>query len=124
MMDLFLRHNEVGVLDLDMSSGDIALCPTEYYCIAQTITIRLKTLAGEWFLDTSVGIPYLTEILGHKLNERFLRHLIMPEIQTIPGVLEITNFKAEEKADRGLTISFAVLMSDGAKRSFKESMGV
>jgi hypothetical protein len=124
MMDLFLRHNDVGVLDLDMSSGDIALCHTEPDCIAQTITIRLKTLAGEWFLDTSVGIPYLTEILGHKLNERFLRHLIMPTLQTTLGVLEITNFKAEEKADRNLSISFAVLMSDGGKQSFKESIGV
>jgi hypothetical protein len=120
MIDLALQKNDLGIVDLSIVEGDLSITNA----IAQTITIRLKTLAGEWFLDTSVGIPYLTEILGHKLNERFLRHLIIPTLQTIPGVLEITNFKAEEKADRSLSISFAVLMSDGAKQSFRESMGV
>src|ERR1700692_1597038 len=98
MMDLFLRHNEVGVLDLDMSSGDIALCPTEYYCIAQTITIRLKTLSGEWFMDTSVGIPYLTEIFGQKRSPLFIRQAILPHIEAIPGVKQVTDFKIEEQA--------------------------
>ena len=124
MMDLVLRKNDLGIVDLSIVDDDFALCPTDKDAIAQTITIRLKTLAGEWFLDTTLGIPYLTEILGHKYHERSLRHLIMAEIQTILGVLEITNFKAEEKAHRSLSISFMAIMSDGHKQSFKESIGV
>ena len=124
MMDLALRKNDLGIVDLGIVDGDFTLCPTDKDTIAQTITIRLKTLAGEWFLDTTLGIPYLTEILGHKYHERSLHHLIMAEIQTIPGVQEITNFRAEEKAYRSLSISFMAIMSDGRKQSFKESIGV
>lgn len=124
MMDLFLRYNESGTLDLDMSNGDIAICPTQSDYIAQTIATRLKIIEGEWFLDTSLGIPYFTQVFGHKRNERFIRQLIMPEIQSIPGVREINNFTTEESPNRRITISFETVMNDGIALSFKESIGV
>lgn len=124
MMDLFLRHNQWGTLDLDMSNGDIAICPTQSDYIAQIIATRLKIIEGEWFLDASLGIPYFTQVFGHKRNERFIRQLIMPEIQSIPGVREITNFTTEESPNRRLTISFEAVMDDGTALSFKEFIGV
>ena len=101
MMDLALDNN-----DLSYSCGDLSLCANDTLAIAQAISIRLKTLAGEWFLDSQIGLPYLTEILGQKRNDRFLRHAIVPVIESVPGVSEIANFSVEQTADRGITISF------------------
>ena len=98
--------------DLEISNGDLQLCATDSDAIAQLISIRLKTLAGEWFMDTSIGIPYLTEILGKKRNDRFLRHVILGQIETIPGVAQITDFKVQEESLRTLTISFNVILNN------------
>jgi hypothetical protein len=119
MMDLWLQQN-----DLKITNGDVTICPTDNHTIAQTITIRLKTLAGEWFLDTSLGIPYLTEIFGHKRNVRFIRQIILPEITSVSGVREVKDFTAQEMPNRKLLISFTVALSNGVHIPINESIGV
>lgn len=119
MMDFCLRNH-----DLEVSNGDFALCPTEVDSIAQAMTIRIKTLAGEWFLDTSIGVPYLTEILGQKRNERFIRQMLLPEIQAVHGVQHIKDFEAKEEPHRKLSISFAAVLTDGSQFQIEESIGV
>ena len=36
--------------------------------VAQRLLIRLRNFEGEWFLDTSYGVPYWS-ILGHKIKK-------------------------------------------------------
>ncbi len=98
--------------DIKISNGDFQLCCSDTDAIAQAISIRLKTLAGEWFLDTTIGIPYFTEILGKKRNDRFLRHLLLSQIENTPGVRQITDFKADQDSPRGLKISFNVVLNN------------
>jgi hypothetical protein len=119
MMDLWLQQN-----DLEIVNGDFILCPTDTHAIAQAITIRLKTLAGEWFLDTSQGIPYFTEIFGHKRNERFIRQMILPEIEAVSGIHQVKDFNVKEELNRKITISFNAVLSDGAHIPINESIGV
>lgn len=119
MMDLLLENQDLGITD-----GDLAVCPTDTTCIAQTIATRLKVIQGEWFLDGSLGVPYFTQIFGHKRGERFIRQLIMPEIQAVQGVREVTSFKTSEQPNRSLSISFEATLTDGTKQSFNESIGV
>jgi hypothetical protein len=124
MMDLWLRNNEVGVLDLVIIDGDIVISPTDTYAIAQAIIIRLKTLAGEWFFDISQGIPYLTEIFGHKRNDRFIRQIILPEVEAVSGVHQVKDFSLQEASNRKLLISFTIALSNGIHIPINESIGV
>jgi hypothetical protein len=116
-MDLMLKHN-----DLQINSGDFSICTTDTEAIAQAIAIRLKIIQGEWFMDASLGIPYFTEIFGQKRNERFIRQVVLPEIQSVLGVREITSFTTHEHSDRTLTISFEAVLTDGTVHAFSESV--
>jgi hypothetical protein len=119
MMDLFLCDQDVKIVE-----GDLAICPTDADTIAQAIVIRLKTLAGEWFLDSALGIPYFTEIFGHKRNSRFIRQLLLPEIEAVPGVHQVKDFEVHEKTNRQLLIKFNAVLSSGTVVTINESMGV
>lgn len=118
MMDFSLGNN-----DLEIAEGDLAICRTDTHAVAQAITIRLKTLAGEWFLNTALGIPYLTEIFGHKRNGRFIRQVILLEIEAVPGVYQVRDFEVQEKTNRTLLISFIAISSDGTAINVNESIG-
>jgi hypothetical protein len=119
MMDFSLQH-----CDVEIAHGDISLCPTDSACVAQTITTRLKIIEGEWFLDASLGIPYFTQIFGHKRSAHYVRELMVPELLTIRGVLAIDNFSASIETNRRLKITFDAKLNNGTTQSFKEFMGV
>jgi hypothetical protein len=120
MMDFSLEHN-----DLEISNGDICLCPSNVEATAQLIAIRLKTMAGEWFLDANIGLPYLTQVLGKKRNDRFLKGLITKEIQAVADVKELSHFSFDEgESLRSITINFHAKLSDQSVISIRESIGV
>lgn len=118
-MDLLLAGQDLAIIH-----GDLALCQDDKLALAQTISIRLKTLSGEWFMDTSVGIPYFSEIFGQKRSSLFIRQAILPYIEAVAGVKEVVDFKIEEQKDRKVFISFTVILSDSTKIKFNESVGV
>jgi|JI10StandDraft_1071094.scaffolds.fasta_scaffold310486_2 hypothetical protein len=115
----FMLHEK----DLSIEQGDFVLCPTDSDALAQTISTRLKILAGEWFLDESLGIPYFTGIFGQKRNERFIRQVVLPEIQTIPGISSINDFQIEEFG-RTLRLSFTAIADGGFPIQIKEAIGL
>ncbi len=120
MMDFSLRDR-----DLEIINGDFALCQSEAHAIAQAITIRLRTLAGEWFLDTRAGIPYLSHILGKKQSERLLRKLISEAVKSLPSVITIKEFVVKAgPGERSITISFNAVLSDQSAIAINESIGV
>lgn len=119
-MDFSLRN-----YDLEITNADFALCQSEAHAIAQAITIRLRTLAGEWFLDTRAGIPYLSHILGKKQSEPLLRKLISEAIKSLPGIITIKEFVVKTgPGERSITISFNAVLSDQSTIVINESIGV
>jgi hypothetical protein len=59
--------------------------------VAQAVQTRLFLIAGEWFLDTSTGVPYSTEILGY--GTEATRDIAIQEIiLETQGVTEITDY--------------------------------
>jgi hypothetical protein len=119
-MDFLLHHH-----DLTIAKGDLAICATDTEAIAQTIAVRLKTLEGEWFLDTTIGIPYLSEILGHKRSDRLLRTCVTQEILAVAGVKELTDFSFDHDRDsRSVTIKFTAVLSSNTTITINESMEI
>jgi len=50
--------------DITITDGDLVLTTTNTEMCVQTLGITLNTYQGEWFLDTTFGVPYLQEIVG------------------------------------------------------------
>jgi hypothetical protein len=119
MMDFLLKHQ-----DLDINNGDFSLCSTDNDALAQTIAIRLKTFAGEWFLDTRCGLPYLSQVFGQPHGERAVRKLIADELKAVPGIAEVRDISIERReADRKVNVRFNAILTNKTALSINESIG-
>lgn len=53
---------------------------------------RIKSYQGEWFLDTSSGVPWLQDILGRAQNVDLAESIIKATLIETPGVTDISEF--------------------------------
>ena len=98
--------------DIKLYNGDLALTQPKEQSI-QEIKIRLQLWRGEWFLDITAGLPYLTEILQKRVNIDTVAALFKNEILAADGVTEILEFSIEYTSDRTMTISFKAASEEG-----------
>lgn len=81
--------------------------------VAQAIRIHLKTWAGQWFLDTEHGVPYVREIFGKK-NIQMIEAVLRSEILSVPGVSSITSFAlVRNDLTRQLSVEFECVTTEG-----------
>lgn len=89
---LSLAENESGIPDLHLDeTGNLALV-RDAEAVGQHVNQRLKTFEGEWFLDTSAGVPWLSEIMGRQFDSVLAETVMKAEIAETHGVVEITEF--------------------------------
>ena len=50
--------------DYVFGKGDSEFLVNSPSCVAQAIQAALGLTLGEWFLDVTLGVPYMTQILG------------------------------------------------------------
>lgn len=104
MLDLLLTADH----DLDTSALDLQMVDAAGQ-VAQQLKIKLKLWAGEWFLDTEFGTPYLQEILGKQLTLSGALAAIRTSILEVEGVRQILRFDYNfSNATRVLTVDFEV----------------
>ncbi|MBX4889763.1 hypothetical protein [Rhizobium bangladeshense] len=85
-------------------SGDLATV-SDAEAVGQHVRQRLSTFTGEWFLDTTAGVPWLDRILGKAYDPALAESVVKAEILNTDGVTEITSFSVTfDKATRGLII--------------------
>ncbi len=76
---------------------------------------RVMMCRGEWFLDLSVGIPYLPTsdgavpenqaILGGKFNHVAIRQAFLQELMSVPGVVDVPTLRVSfDGATRNLEV--------------------
>jgi hypothetical protein len=96
------------VLDV---SGNIALA-TDPYAIAQDVASAIRTFQGECWLDTTVGVPYFSEVLGQSPPVQLMQSLLEQAALTVPEVVKavatITSFQ-----NRVITGNVQVTTTDG-----------
>lgn len=78
--DLFLRTN-----------GELAVVE-DAHAVGQHVRQRLKTFEGEWFLDTTAGVPWLDQIMAKNYDPALAEAVVKAEILDTDGVTEITAF--------------------------------
>lgn len=85
MFNTLLLDTVAWDLVLD-ASGNIALAAPPY-ALAQDVASAVRTFLGEVYYDTTQGIPYFDEVLGHLPPASLLTQLISNQALTVPGVV-------------------------------------
>ncbi len=67
------------------ASGNIAVASAPY-SLAQDAGCALRLFRGEAYWDTTVGVPYLTELLGKRPNVPLMKTLFEAAAETVDGV--------------------------------------
>ncbi len=68
--------------------------------VRQRLQIRLGTFLGEWILDQSKGLPFLVWFQQKPPLTEAIGAFIRREIETTPGVLQITEFTSDFNGSR------------------------
>lgn len=83
----------MSTLLLDLSSWDLVLdaenniaVASEPYSLAQDAASAIRTYLGECYFDTTIGVPYLTEIFGKKPPLGLLKQRFIEAALTVSGV--------------------------------------
>lgn len=67
------------------ASGDIAVA-SDPYSIAQDAASAIRTFQGECYYDTTLGVPYWSQILGRSPPLSLLKAKLVAAALTVPDV--------------------------------------
>jgi hypothetical protein len=90
MPSTLLLDTETWDLTLN-AAGDIAVA-AEPYAIAQDAASAIKTFSGELFYDTTMGLPYWQQILGHWPPLPLVKAYMVDTALTVPGTASANVF--------------------------------
>lgn len=98
--------------DIDITTGDLILASGNE-SVAQHVLIRLRLFAGEWFLDTRVGLPYYDQVLIKSPDNKAVRAIITQAILTTPGIEALESFEMDfDGVTRTMSVSFVARLTN------------
>lgn len=89
--------------------------------LAQRLSLAIRTRAGEWFLDTSLGIPWF-ELLGNKGAEIKIQREIRRVLLEDAAVRSVNAINLTPLAGRTLAVDFEVTLTDDSQ--YKQTVEV
>lgn len=92
---------DVGLWDLTLdASGNIALAAPPY-ALAQDVASACRTVLGEVYYDTSLGVDYFGLIFGLTPPASVFQEQFVAQTLTVPGVVSaICNIEAYDAGSR------------------------
>jgi len=94
-----------GNNDIFIKDGSFATVSEGAHAV-QHLRTRLRFFLGEWFLDLTVGVPYLQQILKKPFDMAKVEALIKSEILNTPDIEKLTRFESSFNGEtRKLTIN-------------------
>lgn len=107
-MDIKTTNNDFVIVN-----NNLVLVESREF-VQQNLKQRLQTLLGECELDTSLGVPYIEEILGKRRQQTIVENILKDVILSTPGVIKLNSFSLEfEESTRILTVNFEVASESG-----------
>lgn len=102
--------------DMVFVNGECPVTQLLVDVVAQRLKITLYTFLGEWFLDRTVGVPYLQSIFGKVRNKQTVDLIFQQIISADPDVIEILSFESEiPRGGRGYEMTFSVRVLDNTE---------
>lgn len=75
--------------------------------ISQQVKVTLLAFLGEWFLDTSFGVPYFESILVKSPDRASIEAVLRARIRAVPGVDRVRRLDLDiERELRILRVTF------------------
>lgn len=103
-----------GFIQSSPDDGD-AVFNTGAAGIASDIQDKLKAWLGEWYLDTSLGFPWLQDVLGQRYDAALVRRDIQAVVLSSPGATGMQNYAAQfDNVGRVLSVAFQIVCDFGA----------
>lgn len=119
MLDLALNAKSH---DLIVNNADLMVIDNAER-VAQQIKVQLLTWRGEWFLDTTHGVPYLDYILVKNPSIELIRSIFREQIMSVDDVSDVVNIEIEyDVKTRIMTVAYEASTSYGLVTR-KEKLG-
>lgn len=81
---------------------------------AQQIKIALLTFLGEWFLDTSHGVPYFEQVLLKQVDKVKIENVFRQKIAAVKGVKRVLKLNTQiDRKERLLLVEFEAETTEG-----------
>ena len=97
---------DINTNDIVLQDGDIMMIDNTER-VAQQILITLRFWYGEWFLNTTDGVPYLEYILVKQPNMAHIRQILTEQIQSVEGVKAVTDMELTfDQRERSLLVEY------------------
>lgn len=110
MLDLALDAKKH---DLIIADGDFIVIDNAER-VAQQIKIQLLTWLGEWFLDTTHGVPYLDYILVKNPNLELIASIFREQIMKVDDVDFVNSLEIDyNERERTMTVQYEASTSYG-----------
>lgn len=99
--------------DLQIAADGNLVMVRDAHAVGQHARQRLQTFEGEWFLDGTVGVPWLTQILGKGYDPALSEAVVKATLLATDGVIDITSFSVGfNQPTRGLNIRGVEIKTD------------
>lgn len=104
--------------DFDVVDGQLVLVGAKFGTqlreLEEHLEQRLRTLFADWFLDTSLGIPYFEEVFKKPFNASVVESIFINEILATPGIIRLIEFNMDlDKGTRFLQINLTAESTAG-----------
>lgn len=121
-MDLLVnrQRDTDGYGDMVFVNGSTPITEEFVDAVAQRVFIMLRTFESEWYLNDSTGVPYLTRILGYKIEKSTVDRILQQKILEQSGVADILEFNSTLNGNRVYEASMRIRTIGGD--TFRETL--
>ena len=102
------------VLTLGSNGGkNLTLVSGVSQCAAQKLTNRFLLFAGEWFLNTAVGLLYYQLIAVKNPDLSVLKSYFTKVVLSVPGIVQVNGLQLALNSRRQASLALQALTDEG-----------